>query len=451
MRGRSLLNPEGLLDFEPRALVVAAGEAPWHVLSDALVAEGWRIHKVESLAWANRALKDGSFDVVLLDMSEVGSPNDIVELKAASPDRYLPVLGLGEASASGDCYGVDLLLSGTPHPAQITIRLEQLLRAAVAEEEFELRRETFSGYGVSMGAADDQAPPLAVLAVGAADHRFLGLNNCLVDAGVQVVAAPTPYTAFDYLHERSFDAAVLWGGENRAVAMSIASGMKRNTRLYHIPIMLYLQTGEEVNLADLYGRGFADVAEGEVSEQETGERILALARHHRRRVAIRKALDSARSSHLTDPVTGLFHREPFAAHLGRVFSSARARRRPLSLCVLKVVRTEALNRINQAGWLDRALPQVGAMVSRLVRVEDTAASLAADTFALMMPATGTDAARVAAERIAAVIACTAFEAGEGRSPFIIEFNIGVAEMKDGEGPIQLLERAVAGARQSVPV
>lgn len=438
------------MDFEPQALVIASGNLPWQSLTDALIAEGWRIRTVDSLAWATAALKDSSFDVVLLDVTEVSNAQEIADLRASSPERYLPVLGLGDVQEESAGYGLDLLLAGTPHPAQITLRLEQLLRAAVAEEEFELRRETFSGYGVSMDTPDEQVPPISVLAVGAADHRFLGLSNSLEEAGVQVVAAPTPYTAFDYLHERNFDAAVLWGGENRAVAMSIASGMKRNTRLYHIPIMLYLQKGEEVNLADLYRRGFADVAEGDVSEQETGERINALARHHRRRVVIRRALDSARSSHLTDPVTGLFLREPFASHLGRVYSSAKARRRPLSLCVLKVVRTENLNRINKAGWLDRALPQVGAMVSRLVRVEDTAASLASDTFALMMPATRADSARLAAERIAAVIACTAFEAGEGRSPFVIEFDIGVAEMMEGEGPVQLLERAVSDARQKMP-
>jgi len=89
------------------------------------------------------------------------------------------------------------------------------------------------------------------------------------------------------------------------------------------------------------------------------------------------------------------------------------------------------------------------MISRLVRVEDTAASLGTDSFAVMMPATDKTAAVQAAERIAAVIACTAFEAGQDHSPFIIEFDIGVAEMVEGESPIQLLERAVEDARQKV--
>jgi len=45
---------------------------------------------------------------------------------------------------------------------------------------------------------------------GAADHRFIALSNALTSAGAEVVAAPTPYTAFDYLHESAFDAAVLF-------------------------------------------------------------------------------------------------------------------------------------------------------------------------------------------------------------------------------------------------
>jgi two-component system cell cycle response regulator PopA len=99
-----------------------------------------------------------------------------------------------------------------------------------------------------------------VLAAGKPDRHFLALSNALTDRGCEVVAAPTPYTAFDYLHERPFDAAVLWGAEDHAPALSIASGMKRNTRLYHIPAVLYLRGSGEINLSELYNRGFADVA-----------------------------------------------------------------------------------------------------------------------------------------------------------------------------------------------
>ena len=48
--------------------------------------------------------------------------------------------------------------------------------------------------------------------------------------GAEVVGAFTAYTAFDYLHERAFVAVLLWAGEAHALALSIASGMRRKSR-----------------------------------------------------------------------------------------------------------------------------------------------------------------------------------------------------------------------------
>src|SRR5690606_18015147 len=342
----------------------------------------------------------------------------------------------------------DIVMSGPPHAAQAALRLENLARSAIAEEEMVLREATFAARGEPLPVSEPDASPLRVLAAGKPDRHFLALSNALGARGCEVVAAPTPYTAFDYLHERPFDAAVLWGAEDHAPALSIASGMKRNTRLYHIPAVLYLRGSGEINLSELYNRGFADVAAADTPEEETAERIVALARHHRRHLAIRRALEGARGSGLTDPATGLFTPELFAGHLARVAEGARQRRRPLSVVVLRVSETAAVAEARRDGWLDRALPQIGAMVSRLIRTEDTAARLSPDVFALALPATRGPAARIAADRIAAVIGCTAFDAGADRSPFVVEFEVGVAEVGPGESPAAVLERASADIRVS---
>ena len=434
-----------LTDISVRVMLVASERVRFSDLQAGLEAAGCDTLWVADADQAVMALEGRAFDVAVIDIDDANVVAQLDRIRGVVPDRYLPVMGIGQS----DLACVDLRMAEDPHPTQALVRLEHLMRAAVAEEEFLLRCQTFAEHDATLRRVERDSQPVSVLAIGSADERFLALSNTLLAEGVEVVAAPTPYTAFDYLHERAFDAAILWGGENRSVAMSIASGMKRNTRLYHIPLVLYLGSNDEVNLNDLYLRGFADVVESGVGEAETAERVLALAHNYRRRVSIRRALDSVRVSHLTDGVTGLFLAKPFASHLGRVYAASSRRRRTMALCVLRVAKSEALSAINRGGWVDRALPQVGAMISRLVRVEDTAASLSADSFAIMMPATSARAARQAAERIAAVIACTAFEAGEDRSPFVFDFDIGVAEMKEGEGPIQLLERAVADARPAV--
>lgn len=427
------------MDSDPRVLVVAVDDALIGPLCEGLDQLGWSTMTARTPDAAVQALKDLAIDAAIVESRGLEGRAVMAQLREAAAPRYLPILMIGNDGAND----ADLTMSSAPHSAQAALRLEQLTRAGIAEEEFRLRQATFAAHGVTLNAPDLGETPLQILTAGAADRRFLAMSNALSAAGAEVVAAPTPYTAFDYLHERAFDAAVLWGGQEHAPALSIASGMKRNTRLYHIPLVLYLRGATEVGLADLFRRGFADVAAAETPEDETAERVLALARNHRRRQAIRRALDSVRGSDLMDPATGLFTRDLFASHLARLAEGARSRNRALSVCVLRVAEREPVVHARGGGWLDRAMPQIGAMVSRLVRVEDTAARLGPELFALVLPATGAGAARMAAERISAVIACTAFDAGKDRSPFVVEFDVGVAEMRDGETPAAVLERASA--------
>ena len=426
---------------DPRILVVAPDDGLIGPLCQGLDALGWRTVTARSLAGAVQVLMDWPLETVILDARLGDAVEGVSALRQTVSPRRLPILAIGPEAAAWTPGLADIVMSNPPHAAQAALRLESLVRSAIAEEEVSLREATFAARGQPLPVPDADSTPLRVLAAGKPDRHFLALSNALTERGCDVVAAPTPYTAFDYLHERPFDAAVLWGAEDHTPALSIASGMKRNTRLYHIPAVLYLRGSGEINLSELYNRGFADVAAADTPEDETAERIVALARHHRRHVAVRRALESARGSGLTDPATGLFTPELFASHLARVAEGARLRRRPLSVVVLRVSETPAVVEARKGGWLDRALPQIGAMVSRLIRTEDTAARLSPDVFALALPATRGPSGRIAADRIAAVIGCTAFDAGPDRSPFVVEFEVGVAEVGPGESAAAVLERA----------
>ena len=317
---------------------------------------------------------------------------------------------------------------------------------SIAEEEFDLRRETFAERGRDIDMPEVDQSPYRVLAIGEPAPQFLALSNALSRNGADVVGAFTAYTAFDYLHERIFDAVVLWAGDNPQEALSIAAGLRRNTRLYHTPALLYMRRDSYVTTSEAFHRGLSDVASPETPESDTARRVVELARSYRRQMAVRQALEKARSSGLMDAATGLFTRDLFAAHLARLATAARARNRALSVCVLKVAEKPELQTARAGGWLDRAIPQIGSMVSRLVRVEDTAARLGPELFALALPSTPLAKARLAGERIAAVIGCTAFEAGDGAKPFVVEFDLGVARVSSAETAGRALEEAAAGAQ-----
>ncbi|HZZ87888.1 MAG TPA: diguanylate cyclase [Caulobacteraceae bacterium] len=437
------------MPIHARILIVARDDERAGPLADGLDRLGWRTVTARGPFAAIAALGDLQIEAAIVDL--IGAGSDALafarRLKAACAPRRLPVIAIADPDPELAAHGFDLTLAPPLHPSQAVMRLESLVRMAVAEEEFELRLETFAERGRRLELPETDSEPLRVLCVGEPAPQFLALSNALGRYDTQVVGAFTSYTAFDYLHERTFDAVVLWAGENPHEALSIIAGMRRNTRLYHIPALLYQRKTPDIAAADAFHKGVTDVASPEVSENDTAKRVLELARAYRRQSAIRRALERAKSSGLMDAATGLFTRDLFAAHLMRLAGAARVRNRPLSVCVLKVAERPEVTVARAGGWLDRAIPQIGAMIGRLVRAEDTAARLGPEVFALALPATSLPAGRLTAERIAAVIGCTAFEAGADRQPFVAEFDLGVAEVLPGESAAKALEQAAAQASE----
>jgi two-component system cell cycle response regulator PopA len=432
---------------QARVLIVARDDSVAGPLAEGLDRLGWRTVTARRLASAEAALSDLQIEAAIVDLSGFGEEAHGLagRLKAACAPRRMPVVAIGPPDPFLKDLGFDLTIAPPLHPAQAAMRLETLVRTAVSEEEFELRLETFADRGHSLDLPADDPTPYRVLAIGEPAPQFLALSNALARNGAEVVGAFTAFTAFDFLHERPFDAVVLWAGDSPQESLSIAAGMRRNTRLYHTPALLYLRGNASLTSSEAYHRGITDVATPDTPESETARRVVELARAFRRQKAVREALEQARHSGLMDAATGLFTRDLFAAHLARLARSSRARNRPLSVCVLKLADRPELRAPRAGGWVARAVPQIGSMIGRLVRVEDTGARLGPEVFALALPATPLHAARAAGERISAVIGCTAFEAGDGNQPFVAEFDMGAAEVTSPETVVQALEKAAAAA------
>lgn len=432
---------------QARVLIAARDDSVAGPLAEGLDRLGWRTVTARRAASAEAALSDLQIEAAIVDLQSFGdeAPELAARLKAACAPRRMPVVAIGTPDPFLKDRGFDLTMAAPLHPAQAAMRLETLVRTAVSEEEFELRLATFAERGHALDMPAEDLTPYRVLAIGEPAPQFLALSNALARNGAEVVGAFTAFTAFDYLHERPFDAVVLWAGDNPQEAMSIAGGMRRNTRLYHTPALLYLRADASVTTSEAYHRGISDVASPETPESETARRVVELARTYRRQKSVREALEQARHSGLMDAATGLFTRDLFAAHLGRLARAAQARNRPLSVCVLKVAEKPELRAPRAGGWVARAVPQIGSMIGRLVRVEDTAARLGPEVFALALPATPLHAARATGERIAAVIGCTAFDAGDGAQPFVVDFEMGAAEVPSPEAVGRALEEAAAAA------
>ena len=405
---------------------------------------GLRTLAAHSPEAACAALADLQIEAILVNDASHGNwPNLVKDLRAACWPRRLPVIMMRHDDNYAIPAGWDMVFTRDAHPQQILLNIEHMVRACVAEEEYDTRCETFKNGIQPLDKLMESQPPLSLLSVGQPDPEYLALTHTLRARGVEVYAALSSYSAFDYLHDKTFDGVLLWGGTQPSEALAIAAGMRRNTRLYHTPVLLRLNKLVELDLGDAFMRGVNDIANPKASVDEISDRLIRLAGVHRRHLTIRKTLEAMRHHPQMDKTTGLFGRDLFASHLARLSKAASDRNRPLSICVLRIAETPDIIRARQRKMLERAVPQIGSMIARLVRAEDTGGRLSNDVFALALPATQLESARNVGERISAVIGCTAFDSGGGKPPYVVEFDVGVAQMLEGEPASVALTRAAA--------
>ena len=430
------------MTLKARLLLLSQDVAWLNALGDDLDRLGLRTLSAPSPDAACAALADLPIEAVVInDSCQKGWPNVVAQLRAACWPRRIPVVMVRHDEDYAVPDGWDMVFTRDAHPQQIVVAIEHMVRACVAEEEYDTRCLTFKADMQDLDTLMEHQPALNVLSIGQPDPEFLAISHELRQQGVEVVAALSSYSAFDYLHDKTFDAVLLWGGDQPSESLSVAGGMRRNTRLYHTPVLLRLNRLVELDLGDAYMRGVNDIANPKASTREIADRLVRLARSHRRQQTIRKTLESMRHNPQMDKGTGLFGRDLFAAHLARLSKAASDRNRTLSICVLRIAETPEVTTARVRKALEKAVPQIGSMIARLVRAEDTGGRLSNDVFALAMPATSLEAARSVGERISAVVSCTAFESGQGKPPYVVEFDVGAAQMLEGEPAGVALMRA----------
>jgi two-component system cell cycle response regulator PopA len=135
------------LTSDPRILVVAPDEDLVGSLCQGLDALGWRTVTARSLAGAVQVLIDWPLETVVLDARLPDAASGVAALRQTVSPRRLPVMAVGPEAADWEPGVADIAMSAAPHAAQAALRLENLVRAAIAEEEVTLREATFAARG----------------------------------------------------------------------------------------------------------------------------------------------------------------------------------------------------------------------------------------------------------------------------------------------------------------
>jgi len=338
----------------------------------------------------------------------------------------------------------DSVIFPPAHPSQIANRVNSLIRLQEMEREINLRTETLSlDFDIQHKLSENQLnKPYKILFIGKASPEFIVIVNALQKRRVEVIAAFTSFSAFDYLHEGAFDAVVMNVLEGSEPALTITSTMRRNSKLYHIPTLFLVDETTFSEHSAAFESGAKDIISAEASAQEISGRIMELANYHRIHTQLKQEFDALGGELCTDSLSGLFNSTFFEKHIARVCTYYQSTDIPVSLIIVKTSLAESIDIATDK--IDRANIQIGGILKNLVRMQDIVARLEPNIYIIAIPGMPHDRIGGVIDRISGIVDCAAFETGlTSPRAFSMSLETATVELMSHETSDMLMGRLMA--------
>ncbi|WP_162143705.1 GGDEF domain-containing protein [Hellea balneolensis] len=413
----------------------------------------------DSLASLGYEIKFCEFDGNTLKGTPVAAPSavlfvftDYIEktpliinaLKSHFASKNVPFIGALTRPGNIDSSIFDSVIFPPAHITQIANRVSSIIRLGQMEREIIRRVDTLrESFDIDYTLSDDVlSNPFRILFIGKATPDFMVIINSLQKKNVEVVAAFTSFSAFDYLHERTFDAVVMNALQQSEPALTISDTMRRNARLFHVPTLFLVNkdTFQDHDLA--YKKGARDILYSNADTQEISGRILELANYHRIHDQLKTEFSAVGGEKCIDTPSGVFNKAFFKAHMHRVCENMKSDQEPLALLAVSV-KPNAHFEVSEER-ISNAISQVGTMLKNLVRMQDITARLDANTFAIAFPGQNHASVSSVLKRISAIVDCAAFDSGDNENgAFTVSLETALIDMMPHENSETLIETALS--------
>jgi len=415
-------------------------------IADSLQTMGFDVVTSEYDGERLRATPKNAPDAILFVFTDYieSTPAIIRALRNHFNPKVPKIIGALTRAGNIDTSLFDSIIFPPAHISQIANRVSSMIRLGEMEREVHRRIETVrKDFGQKYDLSENSLnKPFRILFVGKATPQFLVVINALQEKNVEVVAAFTSFSAFDFLHERTFDAVVMNALESSEPALTISDTMRRNSRLFHVPTLLLVNPVKFTDHDLAYKKGARDIISGESEADVISGRILELANYHRIHEQLKAEFSSIGGEKCLDPTTGVFNEEFFASHLRRVCADLNRTNESVSLLAIRPVPNSAF--AISRPRVDAAIEQVGVMLRNLVRMQDIVARLEDDIFVIAFPGKNAAALQTVLNRISGIVDCAAFESGDAQNgPFTVLLETAIVEYMNKESSDMLIGHAVA--------
>ena len=383
----------------------------------------------------------------LIDYVEQG-PKLAKVIRAHYKSRTVPVIGAMSRPFRDASEGFDSTLFAPMHASQIANRVNAMIRLGVMEGEIERRLETLSEDFGQTPEIGDFSPDrkFRVLFIGKASPSFMIIINALQDKGVDVIAAFTSFSAFDYLHGEPFDAVVMNALEQSEPAFSISEAMRRNSKLYHTPTLFLVDGTKFSEHAAAYDRGARDIIDMHAESEEISGRILELANYHRVHEQMKADFQGLALDIAGDETQLAYSKKFLNGHLPRILRDADKADHPVTLLALKLL-ASSVDNVTPAN-IEGAYAQAIELLGNLIRMQDVLCRWERDVLVLAFYDTNAAEATTVLDRVRGLLDCNIHKSNDPRGHGItLSAQSTIIEIQPGGPHLNILEKLVANLKQ----
>lgn len=430
-------------------ILLVGGTKPFRIFAEDLLKAGHPAYRAETTAQALEVASVELPDIVIAEAELLKEAGSFANAMASACHSFRPgMVAASPAPISKEPRSdlersVDEIIIGPLDAATILFRLEPLARLAIMRNELQLRCQTVARISAVAEPLSQDAPldlPVLILASDPKQAAFLG--RAVHAIGARTVFSDDPFQAERILAGEECGALMaIVNSESRDSILDLCYQLRKNARLFHLPILLVADAELAGKPVDAYAQGASGVVPIDITPESLAIEIGSHLERQRRRRMLRDSLMAVFPVSEIDAGTGLIDQSCMLKHLETLEKDHTFRCRPLSLAVFAIRNLDAAAAKYGADKAARLHGEVAHWIQRLVRAEDTVAHLRSGEFAVALPNTDDSDARALMHRIDDVLSHTEFGI-DGKS-FNLWIAAGYAMAKQHETVATFIARARA--------
>jgi two-component system cell cycle response regulator len=429
-----------------RVLVVDDILANVKLLEARLSAEYFDVLTAHSGAEALELLRSERVDVVLLDVMMPAMDGFEVcrRIKSTAKTMHLPVIMVTALDQTSDKVqgleaGADDFLAKPVDEIALVTRVKNLARLKALNDEMMLRMAT----GAQIGMLPNAAPAWPKTESGGRillvedQERVANRVRSVLGKVHEVDVEQDLPPALLRLSARPYDLLIVSLNLAHADGLRLCSQVRFLERARHLPIIVFVQPGEEARLLRALDMGVNDYLTRPVDRNELLARVRTQIKRKRHSDYLRDRLDETVELAVTDALTGLHNRRYMETHLEALAQQAIAGGRPLSVVLVDIDNFKSINDTYGHAAGDNVLREFAIRFRCNTRGGDLACRFGGEEFVIVMPDTGLERACQVGERLRECIACEPFKA-EGDAWLDVTASVGIAALDTSEGSLEAL-------------